>query len=271
MGNNNFENQEFLAEDFLETISKYLIVEVFKAKYAFSISNIKEIILLPEVVSVPESLPYERGIIKLRKNIIKVIDLRKKLKYPSIIEENNEFMKMLQQRKQDHIDWVNELVASVDEDRTFRLTNDPTQCAFGKWYHSYKAENISMAIYLAQFDHPHRTIHSIADKVKDFISRNDVKLAKKLINDTKNSELRTIIDLFDNIGSILTESNREIGVIFEKNDELFAFSADKVISIAQIEFEEIEHPKIITNKEFIKGIAKKDNEVYMILDEDKIL
>ncbi len=272
MKNEKVNEDEYYAEDLLESLSKYLIIEISDVKYAFNISNIREIILLPKITPFPESLHYERGILKLRNNIIRVIDLRKRLNFPSLLEEDEVFLSMLMQRKQDHINWLNELIASVDENRTFNLTNDPTQCAFGKWYYNYKATNISMAIYLAQFDHPHKIIHGIADKVKECVAKGDFKNAKKIINDTKDKEFALMIELFDNIHQVVRESHREIGIVFENENwnDLICFSSDKVHSIAHIEIDSVEHPNSIKNKDYIKGIAKSEDDVYIILDESKL-
>jgi purine-binding chemotaxis protein CheW len=80
----------------------------------------------------------------------------------SAVEETESFCALMQQREQDHRNWLNELEASS---RPFTLATDPHQCAFGKWYDKFKAENAWVAALLKKFDVPHRQIHGMAIRV----------------------------------------------------------------------------------------------------------
>jgi purine-binding chemotaxis protein CheW len=54
------------------------------------------------------------------------------LRHGDPADESLAFVAMLEQRKQDHKRWLDELAASVREARAFTLTTDPHACAFGR-------------------------------------------------------------------------------------------------------------------------------------------
>jgi chemoreceptor zinc-binding protein len=44
---------------------------------------------------------------------------------------------MIDERKNDHIHWVNEFERSIKNDEQINLNTDPHECAFGKWYDNF--------------------------------------------------------------------------------------------------------------------------------------
>lgn len=58
---------------------KYLIFRLGESQYAIPLSDVKEVIGLPKMVSLPGSPDYFLGLMNLRGSVISTIDLRKKL------------------------------------------------------------------------------------------------------------------------------------------------------------------------------------------------
>ena len=88
---------------------------------------------------------------------------------PSLKEENEALCQLMEQRAQDHKRWVQELADSVVQSRRFKLATDPHQCAFGKWYDTYKTDNLLMSSFLKEFDEPHKKIHGMAMTVTEMV------------------------------------------------------------------------------------------------------
>lgn len=61
--------------------------------FGVEIGNVQEIRLIEEITSVPEAPPYILGIINLRGKIINLIDLRIKLGYPPLKDEEEKLQK----------------------------------------------------------------------------------------------------------------------------------------------------------------------------------
>src|SRR5690349_21738071 len=119
-------------------------------------------VIAPAPVRLPDTAEWVRGVLEIRDQVVPLMDLRKRMGMQSSVEEIEEFCALMQQREQDHRDWLAELEASVRENRPFRLTTDPHQCKFGKWYDAYQPPNLTVEGLLKKFDAPHRAIHRLA-------------------------------------------------------------------------------------------------------------
>lgn len=65
------------------TKDKFLTFVIDGDEYGIEIDNIKEIIKITKITTVPESPSYVEGIINLRGDIVPVIDVRKRFSKPS--------------------------------------------------------------------------------------------------------------------------------------------------------------------------------------------
>jgi len=64
--------------------ARFLIFCLNKEQYAVPLLKVKEVIAQTDVTPVPYSPPYFKGIMNLRGQVISVIDLRTKLKMPTV-------------------------------------------------------------------------------------------------------------------------------------------------------------------------------------------
>ena len=243
--------------------SPWVIFKLLEQQYAVSANQVKEMVRMPKVVSIPKAPDYVRGVMNLRDKVICVIDLRKKMGMPSFKDETCELVELLKQREQDHKNWIIELESSVKEKREFKLATDPHKCAFGKWYDNFSTENRILENCLKKFDAPHKKIHSIAVEVKSLEKNNDFEGAFQIIDQTKTNELARMIQLFEEARTLLTEDQKEIALILEKEDRLVALAIDSVETIEKLSPADIEDlPQMITtggNKE-ISALGKREKE-----------
>ena len=248
----------------------YVVIIVNDNKYAIPVKKVFEIVILPKTTTMPDSPAHVRGIINLRGNIISVIDTRIKFGIPTFDDMDNKFADMLAQRKQDHINWLNELIASIDENRPFRLTTDPHACAFGKWYDNYKPTSIALSSYLAKFDTPHKNIHALAEKVFKIKNESGVDKAKELITVVQKKELALMINLFDEVKSVLVEARREVVVIVNVNNNLYALTADSSDSVITIDPANIKKSNEINSK-YSTGVYTDQENIIMMLNLEQLV
>lgn len=72
-------NHELETEQLLEEDSKMLVVfPVGNEEYAFEIAQIKEVVPVPSISSVPQTKSYVKGVANVRGNVLAVIDLASK-------------------------------------------------------------------------------------------------------------------------------------------------------------------------------------------------
>lgn len=256
-------------EDIDELENKYLVVIINNNKYALELDKVNEIVVLNETKIFPDMGEFDRGIIKLRNQVVRVVDLRKKFRFPTFEDQDYELIETLLATKQEHENWANNLVESIENNKEFKLTTNPHQCEFGKWYDNYKTNNLGLKNYLIEFDMPHKRLHNSA---RIALKAENKEKARKVIEEKTLPELEKLKALFEGIGEALKSSHREVAVIFnEKIDgKLFGVSADLVDSIVKIKDEDIDIPKVSRNDTILKGIGKVGDDVYNIIDPYRI-
>jgi purine-binding chemotaxis protein CheW len=194
----------------------------------------------------------------------------------SLPDEIQDLVHLLEQREQDHLNWINELEASVKKTRTFKLTTDPHKCAFGQWYDQYRSDNRIINMCLKKFDVPHRKIHAIAMQVKSLEEKKCFDEAFDIINQTRNNELTEIVTLFAQARKLLIEEQREIALVMEHGKNSIALAVDTIQAVEKISIEQMSDlPDIAVNPENQSIIAigrrKNDDAFVQLLDTDILL
>jgi len=212
----------------------WAIVQLKNQSFAIAAQDMREMLLLPEVAALPDVPDYVRGVINLRGRVLPLVDLRKRIGMTSAADETSAFCNLMVQREQDHRKWLAELDASVSERRKFKLTNDPHQCAFGKWYDHYRAENAWVAALLAKFAEPHKKIHGVAGQVEELVAAGRCEQAAQVIADTRATTLSLMIGLFAELKNLVRETQRETAVILTVSGRTFAISVDSAISVEKL-------------------------------------
>jgi purine-binding chemotaxis protein CheW len=62
----------------MDKINQFLTFRIKDEEYALCVSNVKEILEVPQITRIPRMPAYMRGVINLRGSVVPVIDLRKK-------------------------------------------------------------------------------------------------------------------------------------------------------------------------------------------------
>lgn len=254
----------------------WVIFHLMDQQFAVSASNIQEMVAMPKVVLVPQTPAYIRGVINLRGRVIPVMDTRLRMGMKSLGNEAEELIQLLKLREEDHENWIVELESSVQERREFKLAVDPHECAFGKWYDAYKADNRILENCLRKFDDPHKKIHAIAIEVRALVQKEDFDSAYKIINQTKEGALAEMIRLFAEARSLLRESNREIALVLEWDNKAMVVSVDSVETVEKLSVENVDNmPEATSTKEnvYISGTAKrgKNDELVQLLNVGKLM
>jgi purine-binding chemotaxis protein CheW len=217
-----------------------VIGEVLKRQFAVPATQVREIITIPDVTAVPAGGDYSRGVINLRGQIIPLIDMRRRFGWRSVPEELEEFYKMMAQREEDHRNWLQELQRSVVEGCEFRLAKDPHNCAFGKWYYSYRPENVWVGAVLRRFETPHNKIHSLAVRIDRLVTTGKKEEALRLIEQARTGVLGEMIALFDRLKELMREASKEVAMVLATPTQTFAASFDGVVAVERIPSDKIE-------------------------------
>ena len=247
----------------------WVIFKIEKNLWALSGMCVQEMLLVPSINKVPELPAYFRGVMNLRGRVIPVVDMRIFLGLSSNVEG---MRTMMAARKQDHINWITELKASVTEKRPFKLTTDPHKCKFGLWYDSYQPDSLLLSALLRQFDAPHKAIHAVGSTVNQCCAQQHYDQALTLIEQTWDNELQNMVRLFDQLSTSLEEAMREIIIVIKTTDRYVGLAVDSVLGVETLT--DIAPPPSILESEEIQYLSNvahsKDGSQVFLLDENRL-
>lgn len=119
---------EFSLIDENDSGQNFLAFYLNEKNYAFPILKVNEVIVLPEIVPVPKTPPYMKGIINLRGQIIPIIDLRLALNMETI-EYNKQtcviIVKIQVQKLEKLVGFIVDCVSEVFEILSNDIENPP--------------------------------------------------------------------------------------------------------------------------------------------------
>lgn len=254
----------------------FVLFQLKGGLYAICSSVVREIVTIPPVTRLPQAPPEIRGVINLRGQIVRLLDLRVKLGLGPLRAELDTLVQLLRDREQDHRNWLTELEACVRERRPFTMARDPHRCKFGLWYDRFRAEDRLLRMTLPAMDAPHKAIHATADLVLKRAEAGDFAGALHVIAARRNQELAALVKLFEESRRVLVEGRHEVAVVLASGQERLAFAADLVEAVEHIPQERIEPaPAALDgpNSGFRCHMAKrlKSDQIILVLSEEFLL
>lgn len=252
-------------------MSRFLNFVAKGQHYALPVEFVQEILAIKLITEIPSRLPALRGGINVRGGILPLYDFRTLLGMPKLLKEREELVSILNQREQDHIDWLEALKKSVSDGVEFRKAIDPRSCAFGKWYYSFKAPDTSVERTLADFEKPHNEIHALAQTVLGLASSGAKSEALCTIETARSSTLSRLLRLFADLKTTLVSDVRELAVICKTSDDrLVAIAVDGVENIRDLEQEKYRRRDGLEAGSVVSNIWSTDKQTVMELQMGKL-
>ncbi|MEG1684121.1 MAG: chemotaxis protein CheW [Oscillospiraceae bacterium] len=215
---------------------------VFRLKgqhFAVNSSCVMSIFMLQQdIVAVPGYSSNVRGVINLRGDMIPVLELRLLMGMETMESEHEAFDWMMEQRKQDHINWVTELVRCKDCGESFSLATDPHKCAFGKWYDAYRPTEQSVVFQLGKIAEPHERLHTAAKRMMALQESADERQAEiqALLQETQGELMPRVLQLLEETKAVVRNSAHEMCVVLAQNGGSIGILTDEVSAMEQLEF-----------------------------------
>ncbi|MCA9149668.1 MAG: CZB domain-containing protein, partial [Planctomycetales bacterium] len=176
------------------------------------------------------------GVISIRGKTLVILDFRTMLGMQSMRQDTAEILQLLHDREQDHVNWLNELYASVRESREFQLATDPHRCKFGVWYDAlmndeealsrFTNDQLPLLDLMSNFDRPHQQIHKVAIQVGELVAQGAVEEAVKLIDKARDTDLCELLDLFGKAREMVSTLRRGVVIVVEFEGKRFGLLFD---------------------------------------------
>lgn len=222
---------------------RFLVCSALEHRVGLPVSMVRDILPLEATHALPAAPAFVRGLVTIRGEARVVLDLRRFLGLRGRVEERAGRVQEFLRRRQDHVDWVAELRASVEEGRPFRKTTDPHACAFGRWYDAFRAPDPVLALQLRAFDAPHRRIHAIGAEVVADVAAGRMAEARARV-ERAGEELAALVQLFDATAPKMALDGPEVAVVLEVAQRAFAVVVDEVRELAALEQDQRAEPNV---------------------------
>ena len=242
----------------------YLVFKLRGQFYALSVDYVRELLARKgrTIHAIPGANRVHTGVFRLRDQVLPVVDLRALFGWESMDEQNQEFIRTLDERERDHINWLNELEACVREGREFTLATDPHKCNFGRWYDALMADpqklaelthgDMALNRLLRAFDSPHKRIHAIAKEVLALVAEGRTDEAFKIIQKSRDRDLADLRRLF----AEARDAIHPLLVVVEHHDRKVALQVDEIERVIDVEqLKRVEGQEACTEmvSEFVQG------------------
>lgn len=253
----------------------WLIFTLSGNAYAVNSKYVNGIEMRPDSVTpLPEAPDIYCGLMKRREEVYPLLNMRKVFHFLSVDEETTEFVKMMEQRKQDHIRWIDTLEKCAETGDKFTLATDPHKCAFGIWYDRFINENQSAGLHIKKVEEPHRLLHESATAVLDALGRGDNETASKLIKKAREDYVPKVLAVLDEAEKAFRSTFRETVVVLSDGDQMLGLLVDEVLAVDKIEsVNGSASMNLLLQSKFFEGIARNDKidlEI-LIVDEEELL
>lgn len=237
-------------------------------KYVSSIQQFPD-----AVIQIPHAPSYVRGSFSYQGQTISIVDLRLLFNWQSLEEEYEDFSQMIEQRKNDHMNWVTTLQECLKEDKVFPLATDSHQCALGRWRDNYSTESSSIKHQMQKIDVPHEALHHAAIEAieqKNQCSGEKLETSqKKILTNLEDNLMPQVLSLLDELKDIFKSLEYREMVLVLGGEQPVGILVDEVVAVDDLIYEKESNLSASTKaKGMIQAVQRYDKTNELVLELD---
>ena len=215
------------AEGTISTFTFYVSDSLFAVE-TNKVLSVKED--LDNIQRIPVGTEAIRGVYKYQDTVVPVYEFSSLISMDSGQQVMQDLIDNLFAREQDHVDWLDDLEASIVDGVPFTKALDPHKCAFGKWYDSFTTRDETLQEILNQFDEPHKHIHSLAEKLLSLRNQDKAEQALEELKLERHTTLRRLKSLFNKARDQIKGVMRPVIIFITENgvDPKFGMVVDEI-------------------------------------------
>ena len=219
------------------------------------------------------------GISEYQGTPVAVVDLAKANNIESTNEQKQQLVKMLKERQQDHIDWLNALENALNTNTEFTIGKDPHSCEFGQWYDSFICLDEDLQVILKEFDEPHKKLHSLADQLIDMNSKGETERCLEILQEERETTLTHLVSLFEHASNHIISSIRTVFIYLtiDGTTPCVALCVDEISDVETVaengftSMNDIALPMLDTGIKYLSGYQKLVSEKDCLLIDLELL
>lgn len=253
----------------------WLIFTLNEKAYAVNSRFVNGIEMKPvNITPIPDSPDIYCGLVERRGEVYPLLNMRKTFYFPSVDDETEEFVKMIEQRKSDHIRWIETFERCYNTREKFTLAVDPHKCAFGMWYDQFSKGTHSITFHIKKIEEPHKLLHETAALIITAINKGDYQNAEILFKKLKNEYYPKVIAVLDEVKSVYRSTYRETVVVLADENQKLGLLVDEVLAVDKVE------PvvgggsmNLLLQSRFFEKVVRNDkiDKEILVVDEEELL
>lgn len=224
------------------------------------------------LLNVPNAPKYLRGSFQNQGKVIGVVDLRAVFDWTTIAQEYQEFSAMIDERKRDHITWVETLRVCCREHTPFQLSKDPHRCKLGIWRDRYQTGSAVVAHQLDQLDEPHRILHELAHEVddrKDGGAQGESEYTARILRRMDTELVPRILSVLDEMKTVFQNTEYREMVLVLQGTEPVGLVVDEVLGVEHLTAEQLNGiPMTVGGCSFVLGVQRRSQGEELIMELD---
>ena len=186
----------------------FVVFSILDQSFGVDIENVKRILPAQPLTRIPDKGDYIEGMFKYEDTVIQVVSFRRLIGLKSYIEQLKELFPDL---KNQHKEWLDALITSVDNEVPFAKTKDPHACHLGKWIDSFHPDNPEVTAIMKELNFHHQLLHHSAEDVLD-LREKSVEQAHQWIEDNVQDIYKNTISYLGKI----EDKSAEVAVDFQR-------------------------------------------------------
>ncbi len=242
-------------------------------EYAFDIANVREILKITEITSVPNVPSHVRGLFTIRNNLLPIIDLREMLGLPGLISERSDF---LDQGFEDDLHWTENLRHMLESGSFPAGIPDPRESSFGKWIESYKTTSIEVDVVVKALKKARAALYASGTKVLE-LGKSDKNAALACLEEKTLPLLKVVSDTCGRFKKTLEKHicEDQRALVVEAENMTVGFLVDWVDEVIRVPVSVIDETPALasSDRNELKAVAKLDEgrRLIMIMDENALV
>jgi len=215
-------------------MKSFVVFSILNQNFGVNIESVKRILPAQPLTKMPDEGEHIEGMFQYEEEVLRVVSFRRIIGLNSYTKQLQEMFPKL---KNQHKEWFDTLVQSVDDNIPFCKTTDPHTCDLGKWISSFHPDNTEVVKIMKELDYNHQLLHHSATDVLEKREHSKEE-AQTWIEENIRSVYEHTISYLDKIKG----KSEEVAVDLQRcliltgaDDKSFGVNIDSVEDIVHIE------------------------------------
>lgn len=256
----------------LEQDDAWLVFKLRGQLYAVPVAGVRRMLAMPPALPWPEMPPAVRGVIRLHQEVLPLVDLRQVLGLGSSLDGIQALLDKLNTLENEEWDLVSGVGQALEESRAPELDLDPANCPFGIWHAGFRAQrSIYLAGALRNFRRPHTELHRALAAVAELAAQGAWDQARARLEAARQGPLSRMELIFEQVRNLVTETHREIAVVFLHQRQSLAVAVDEVVAVEPVEAEAAGEGVAAwdrlspAGRRYLTGVGRRPGEADLVL------